>query len=65
MFPIAWTIIKMLDFQSQYFEIRNITPVFFLIQKTCFKAKKLRTFKISLDSCHIKIYLSLKPSAIY
>ena len=64
MFPIAWTIIKMLDFQSQYFEIRNITPVFFLIQKLVLKLKNWKRSKFPLILVTLK-YTYLLNRVLY
>ena len=58
---------EVMRFQSQWFQLKNGTPVLlknvFVFQKICFKVKVLKTFKIFID-CHIKTYQSLKRKAI-
>ena len=51
---------EVLRFPSHYFQLKNGTPVF---QKTSFKVKVMKTFKISSDY-HIKICPSFKQRAI-
>ena len=59
---------EMMCFQSQYFQLKNNTPVFrkrFLFsRKFVSKLKVLKIFKIFTD-CHIKTYRSLKRRAIF
>ena len=57
---------EMLHFQAQYFELKKLFCFFkkvFVFQKTCFKVKVMKMFKISSD-CHIKKCLSFKRRAI-
>ena len=53
-------------FQSRCFQLKSGTPVLLLVfvfQKSRFKDKVSKTFKISTD-CHIKTSRSLKRRAI-
>ena len=51
---------EVLRFPSHYFQLKNGTPVF---QKTTFKVKVMKTFRISSDY-RIKICPSFKQRAI-
>ena len=67
-FVLILAFVLTFSFASYCFELKSDPPVFFrkglVFQKTFFKVKILKTFKISCD-CHIKPCLSLKRRAFF